>query len=90
VAYEGLEPCDGRLTSTVVCPVMAGVFSRRQSCDGKSQKPCSSDGRVKGTDILKPIDIIIFKDDNELSGRNKSERRGGPEIEKPQRSSPQP
>jgi len=32
----------------VVCPVKAGVFSRRQSCHGKSQKPCSSDGRVKG------------------------------------------
>jgi len=25
-----------------------------------------------------------------LPGRNKSERRGGPEIEKPRRSSPQP
>ena len=25
----------------VVCPAKAGVFSRRQSCHGKSQKPCS-------------------------------------------------
>jgi hypothetical protein len=46
--FERLEPYVGKPTSTVVCPVKAGVFSRRQSCHGKSQKPCSSDGRVKG------------------------------------------
>ena len=42
------EAYNGRPLRPVVCPVKAGVFSRRQSCHGKSQKPCSSDGRVKG------------------------------------------
>jgi hypothetical protein len=33
---------------TVVRPVKAGVFSRRQTCRGKSQKPRSLDSRVAG------------------------------------------
>jgi hypothetical protein len=31
----------GKTERTVVCPAKAGVFSRRQTCHGKSQKPCS-------------------------------------------------
>ena len=33
---------------TVVRPAKAGVFSRRQTCRGKSQKPRSLDSRVTG------------------------------------------
>jgi hypothetical protein len=40
-------------------PVKTGVFSRRQTCQGKSQEPCSSDGRMAGVSkipkVLKPI-----------------------------------
>ena len=35
------EPYESRGSRTDVCPAKAGVFSRRQSCHGKSQKPCS-------------------------------------------------
>ena len=45
---------------------------------------------LRETDILKPIDTIIYKGDNELPGRNESKRIGGPESETPRRSSPQP
>jgi hypothetical protein len=35
------EPCARKLARTVVRPVKASAFSRRQSCQGKSQTPCS-------------------------------------------------
>ena len=45
---EHREPYKSRGSRTVVCPVKAGVFSRRQTCRGKSQAPRSLDGRVEG------------------------------------------
>src|SRR5260370_13970420 len=42
------EPDDARVSSPVVCPVKASVFSRRQTCPGKSQAPRSTDSRVAG------------------------------------------
>ena len=42
------EPCESRGSRTVVCPGKVGMFSRSQSCQGKSQKPCSLDGRYEG------------------------------------------
>jgi hypothetical protein len=39
------EPCESRGSRTVVCPAKAGMFSREQSCGGRSQKPCSLNGR---------------------------------------------
>ena len=38
----------GKAACPVVCPAKAGMFSRRQSCKGKNQKPCSLDGRYEG------------------------------------------
>ena len=38
----------GKSACPVVCPAKAGVFGRSQSCQGKSQKLCSLDGRVEG------------------------------------------
>ena len=42
------EPYESRGSRTVVCPVKAGMFSRSQSCWGKSQKPRSLGGRLEG------------------------------------------
>ena len=42
------EPYESRGSCGVVCPVKAGMFSRSQSCRGKSQKPRSLDGRLEG------------------------------------------
>ena len=47
-AYGWQEPYESRGSRTVVCPVKAGMFSRSQSCRGKSQKPRSLDGRLEG------------------------------------------
>jgi hypothetical protein len=42
--------------------VKTGVFSRRQTCQGKSQEPCSLDGGMAGVSkipkVLKPIDKV--------------------------------
>lgn len=43
---------ESQFLSMVVRPVKAGVFSRRQSCQGKSQRPCSLDSKVMGNQDL--------------------------------------
>ena len=68
----------------------AGVFSRRQSCQGKSQKPCSLDSKVMGNQDLEAYRQHHLKDGDESPGRSESEHIGGPESEKPWRPSPQP
>jgi hypothetical protein len=45
---EQREPYESRGSRTVVCAVKASVFSRRQTCRGKSQAPRSLDSRVAG------------------------------------------
>jgi len=45
---------------------------------------------MRETEYLKPIDKAILGVVSELPGRNESERTGGPESEKPLRSSPHP
>jgi hypothetical protein len=42
------EPDDARVSSPDVCPVKASMFSRVQTCRGKSQAPRSWDSRVAG------------------------------------------
>src|SRR6266849_2888842 len=42
------EPDDARVSRPDVCPGKASVFSRRQTCRGKSQAPRSSDSKVAG------------------------------------------
>src|SRR5215467_3931122 len=57
----------------------AGVFSRRQTCQGKSQEPCSSDGRIAGVSkspkVLKAHRQGLPWGDYESPGRNNSKRR---------------
>src|SRR3954464_11360195 len=42
----------------VVCPGKVGMFSRRQTCRGKSQSPVVWIAEVMETETLKPIDEI--------------------------------
>jgi len=66
---------------SVVCPVKAGVFSRRQTCRGKSQVPRSLDGRVEGNQDSEAHRQGLPRGDHESSGRNESERESGLESE---------
>ena len=68
------EPDDARVSRPVVCPAKAGMFSRDQTCRGKSQSPVVWIAEVMETETLKPIDKISLGEIYESPGRNKSER----------------
>jgi len=50
------EPDDARVSSPDVCPVNAGMFSREQTCRGRSQSPVVCIAREMETEPSKPID----------------------------------
>jgi hypothetical protein len=82
---EGVKSCPragcGKSACPVVCPVKAGVFSRRQTCRGKSQTPRSLDGRVEGNQDSEAHRQGLPRGDHESPGRNESERESGLESE---------
>src|SRR3974390_1435093 len=84
------EPDESRGSSPVVCPVKAGVFSRRETCRGKSQEPCSSDSGVAGNQNPETYRRGLPRGDHESPGRNNSERACGLENEWLRGPSPQP
>jgi hypothetical protein len=57
------------------------VFSRSQTCRGKSQESRSLDGRVEGNQDSEAIDKVSLGGDCESPGRNESERESGLESE---------
>ena len=80
----------GKTARPGVRPAKADAFSGSQSRQGKSQKPCSLDGREEGNRITEAHRQGHLRDDSEPSGRSVSERRSGPESGKPRRPSPHP
>src|SRR5215469_3048721 len=52
------EPDDARVSRPVVCPGKASMFSRGQSCRGRSQSPVVWIAEEMETEPLKPIDKI--------------------------------
>ena len=48
----------GKSARPVVCPAKAGMFSRDQTCRGKSQSPVVWIAEVMETETLKPIDKV--------------------------------
>ena len=55
---EHREPYELRGSRTVVCPVKAGVFSRRQTCRGRVRRPVAWMAGWRETKTLKPIDKV--------------------------------
>ncbi len=91
---EGVKFCPragcGKSACPVVCPAKAGVFSRRQTCRGKSQKPRSLDSRVAGNRDSEAYRQPSPWGMGESSGRNENERGCGLENEEIRRPSLQP
>src|SRR2546426_8952632 len=54
------EPDDAKVSCPVVCPAKAGVFSRRETYQGKSQSPVARRAGGRETNLLKPLDSPIF------------------------------
>jgi len=73
-----------------VRPVKASMFSRRQTCRGKSQAPRSLDSRVAGNQDSEAYRQGLPRGDHESPGRNNSERVCGLENAKIRGPSPQP
>ena len=57
---EQWEPYESRGSRTVVCPVKASMFSRRQTCRGRSQSPVVWIAEGMETEPSKPIDKIFL------------------------------
>ena len=55
-AAEQWEPDEARASRPVVCPVKAGMFSREQTCRGRSQSPVVWIAEEMETEPSKPID----------------------------------
>lgn len=55
-----LEPDEGKLSRPVVCPVKAGVVSRKETSQGKSQSPVARRAGGRETNFLKPLDNTIY------------------------------
>ena len=70
-------PCRLVPACTVVRPAKAGVFSRRQTCRGNSQKPRSLDRRVAGNQDSEADRQPFPWGMGESSGRNENERGSG-------------
>jgi hypothetical protein len=74
LARPFMKAACGKTARAVVCPAKAGMFSRRQTCRGKSQSPVVWIAEVMETETLKPIDKVSLGEIYESPGRNKSER----------------
>jgi len=72
-----------KFTNASACPVKAGVFSGSQPRQGKSQSPVAGMVGRRETESRKSIDKAALGAVSESSGRNESERRGGPENVNP-------
>src|SRR5919201_401540 len=55
------EPDAMKVARPVVCPAKAGVFSRRQTYQGKSQSPVARSAGGRETNLLKPLDSLIVR-----------------------------
>jgi hypothetical protein len=64
----------GKTVCPVVCPGKASMFSRGQTCRGRSQSPVVRIAEEMETEPTKPIDKISLGEINESPGRNKSKR----------------
>jgi hypothetical protein len=69
-----LKPDWGKPTVRKCVQLKTGVFSRRQTCRGKSQEPRSSGGRVAGNQNPEAHRQGLPWGGYELPGRNNSER----------------
>jgi hypothetical protein len=80
------QPYWGKPAVRKLRPVKTGVFSRRQTCRGKSQEPCSLDGRMAGPKFQNPEAHRqgLPWGGYESPGRNDSERIGGLEKRRPE------
>ena len=67
----------GSYPQTIVCPAKAGVFSKRQSRQGKNQSPVVWSAGGKETELLESDDKAVIRTVSEFPGCSESEHIGG-------------
>jgi hypothetical protein len=75
----------GKSARPDVRPAKADAFSGSESRQGKSQKPCSLDGREEGNRISEAHRPRHLREGGESPGRSAREHSSGPESEAPRR-----
>ena len=80
---EGVEPCEVKASSPVVCPGKAGVFSRREPYQGKSQSPVARRAGGRETNLLKPLDSLIFGMGASLQAVAQANAQVAPQVSSP-------
>ena len=76
------------ITSGCVRNEKAGMFSRRQTCRGRSQSPVVWIAEVMEAETLKPIDKVSPREAASHQGRNKGERVVASRMEVSPRAEP--
>jgi hypothetical protein len=76
------EPDDARVSRPGCVSSKASMFSREQSCQGRSQNPVVRIAEGMETEPSKPIDKAFPGKVNESPGRNKSERVVASKVKK--------
>jgi hypothetical protein len=68
------EPDDAKVSSPDVCPAKAGMFSRRQTCRGRSQSPVVWIAEAMETKTFEAYRQDLPRGGYESPGRNNSKR----------------
>src|SRR6266536_5780088 len=78
-----LEPDEGKLSRPDVCPAKAGVFSRRETYQGKSQSPVARRAGGRATNLLKPLDSLIHGMGASLQAVAQANAQVAPKVRSP-------
>src|SRR5712691_4205372 len=77
------EPDAVKVARPVVCPAKAGVFSRRETYQGKSQSPVARRAGGRETNLLKPLDSLIFGMGASLQAVAQANAQVAPKVSNP-------
>jgi hypothetical protein len=72
-----------QVSRPVVCPAKAGVFSRRQTYQGKSQSPVARSAGGRETNSLKPLDNLILGMGASLQAVAQANAQVAPKVSSP-------
>jgi hypothetical protein len=72
-----------KVSCTVVCPAKAGVFSRRETYQGKSQSPVAWSAGGRETNSLKPLDNLILGMGASLQAVAQANAQVAPQVRSP-------
>jgi hypothetical protein len=77
------EPDEAKVSRPGVCPAKAGVFSRRKTYQGKSQSPVARRAGGRETNLLKPLDSLIFGMGASLQAVAQANAQVAPQVSSP-------